>query len=766
MPVLQVLPTTTSCNIRALPSTPNKPLQSSNNNDDNNTTTTTSSIAIHTPETHLKKTVSNTDASNMHDEGAIASINEQDFPTVPSHAIHLTPLQRPVSERVQATNNNSTTSTITSNTTSTTNTTNSNTTSTTFTNNIHTSEAVLFNEYTPIVTAKPVTVNPNPLAIIRYLRLLVLFSPEPLSSFFARLEPTVHKWASALHFISLTLYILMEIILELVIEIWVILKPYKPELLLPSFAGLIMCFFGGSFVTLIAAAEAYRMVGYDSTKECLYSLIEDFQNVLQVAEQDAAVGNDDIEPSYEHNSSSNNSGGRKVNKEDEDGDIWSDWRVETESSKFDRPVSIHRPVAAYYSDGTEGLGEVHHAAAVSAQVYHIEDTPPTPCSRSRGNHRHTSTSSTTPATATVNSATPERNNTEAIPIDTTRPTSIRMATRSSLRRTSTDLPTTSAATATAVLTPAASSTQKKLRRRRSMFSPHSTELDTFRSTVLEHRTPIKQRASVVQSTLSTPPPTTTTSTREKNIDNLDSEIPSTNNTTTTTITSPTTTTTPNSTKKRTSIIPQSIDEYQRDQELNGADTIASRALFFLQNVDPNRFTNAIIGLNTGFVAVIATLKVQFAKTITLGASLSKIIEGPIKLILLPILTIILPPPYKKWNDIILTYLIKSFAISIAWTLKRIISSFHSSIRGGLMFSKNIIEYIHTMGIIQKYSFLNSNIQYFDKIIGYSIALLGLYFQLTYGFALPFPLNIILFPFTILEYILVWCVNNSHYIVGH
>ena len=166
MPVLQVLPTTTTTsNIRALPTTP------SNNNDDNNTTTTTSSssIAIHAPETHLKKTVSDTDACNMHDEGATTPISEQYFPTVPSHPIHLTPLQRPLSERVQATNNNGATSAITSNTTSTTNntttctTTNSNTTN----NNIHTSEAVLFNEYTPIVTAKPVTVNPNPLAIIR-----------------------------------------------------------------------------------------------------------------------------------------------------------------------------------------------------------------------------------------------------------------------------------------------------------------------------------------------------------------------------------------------------------------------------------------------------------------------------------------------------------------------------------------------------------------------------------------------------------------------
>jgi hypothetical protein len=147
------------------------------------------------------------------------------------------------------------------------------------------------------VTARPVKVDARPLAIVRYIRLLVRFSPEPLSSFFAKLEPIVSSWASALHFIFLTLYIFLEIILELSIEVWVALKPYKPELLLPSFAGLVMCFFGGSFVTTIAAAEAYRLVGYESTRECLKTLMEEFQQVVQAAERDAAVGVDDVEPS-------------------------------------------------------------------------------------------------------------------------------------------------------------------------------------------------------------------------------------------------------------------------------------------------------------------------------------------------------------------------------------------------------------------------------------------------------------------------------------
>lgn len=69
-------------------------------------------------------------------------------------------------------------------------------------------------------------------------------------------------------------------------KIWVKLSPYKPELLAPAFAGLIMCFFGGSFVTLIAAVEAYRMCGYETTLKCCKDLYEEFEKVIVANAED------------------------------------------------------------------------------------------------------------------------------------------------------------------------------------------------------------------------------------------------------------------------------------------------------------------------------------------------------------------------------------------------------------------------------------------------------------------------------------------------
>lgn len=148
-------------------------------------------------------------------------------------------------------------------------------------------------------------------------------------------------------------------------------------------------------------------------------------------------------------------------------------------------------------------------------------------------------------------------------------------------------------------------------------------------------------------------------------------------------------------------------------------------------------------------------KKQFAKTIALANSISHIVEKPAEKFILPHLEKLLDPEYKKWAKPVMSYTIKSCAVSVAWTIQRVISAFHSAMRGGLMFSRNILQYLSKMGYIQ----INHEETVLDEVVGYSMALLGLYCQLRYAFSLPFPLNVILFPFTIMEYILIGMVNE-------
>ena len=157
-----------------------------------------------------------------------------------------------------------------------------------------------------------------------------------------------------------------------------------------------------------------------------------------------------------------------------------------------------------------------------------------------------------------------------------------------------------------------------------MFDAHSDGLEAFKTSVLEHRTPSKTPSSnnknkTLGDSIGTETEQHGTQQTEGESLGLSLELPA-------------PVRTPTRTPKRTSVA-QSLQEYQKEQEELGADTTASKALFFLQNVDPQRFTSAIVGLNAGVVAVVATLKVQFAKTITLGSSLSKMMDGPAKIFL-------------------------------------------------------------------------------------------------------------------------------------
>ena len=47
----------------------------------------------------------------------------------------------------------------------------------------------------------------------------------------------------------------------------------------------------------------------------------------------------------------------------------------------------------------------------------------------------------------------------------------------------------------------------------------------------------------------------------------------------------------------------------------------------------------------------------------------------------------------------------------------------------------------------------------DEFVGYFIAGLGFYVQWNLGFDLPFPFNLIMFPFTMIEWYIRWSITS-------
>ena len=93
---------------------------------------------------------------------------------------------------------------------------------------------------------------------------------------------------------------------------------------------------------------------------------------------------------------------------------------------------------------------------------------------------------------------------------------------------------------------------------------------------------------------------------------------------------------------------------------------------------------------------------------------------------------------------------------IAFWMQSIVSMIHSAIRGGLMCSRNILTYCSRMN----YLHINAEDSYLDEAVGYTLAATGMWFQLSMGFEVFFPFNILLLPFTLTNLLLLWVVNTT------
>lgn len=117
---------------------------------------------------------------------------------------------------------------------------------------------------------------------LRYWSLAVDNSPKTVQPHMKKLTPFIGK---AVDLVEKLIPILEKLYAKCV-ELWKVVEPYRPQLLLPAFAGFVMCFFGGSFLTLIAAVEAFNMCGYESTLKCVEMLVEDAKIVIAENKKD------------------------------------------------------------------------------------------------------------------------------------------------------------------------------------------------------------------------------------------------------------------------------------------------------------------------------------------------------------------------------------------------------------------------------------------------------------------------------------------------
>lgn len=177
-------------------------------------------------------------------------------------------------------------------------------------------------------------------------------------------------------------------------------------------------------------------------------------------------------------------------------------------------------------------------------------------------------------------------------------------------------------------------------------------------------------------------------------------------------------------------------------------------------MNPVKVDNALSRMYAVWIAVVATLKIKFARTIALSLVISDFLARPAEKYVTPHIQHAVPKEYQKWVPVIISWITKSVGMSVAWTLQTIISAVTSAIEGGLMMSRSLLKIciekgMDFDGMIPK-DFRKTRL---DETIAYAFAAIGFIFQTYHWFDMPFPFNILFFPFEIAEFYIRWTVTD-------
>lgn len=194
------------------------------------------------------------------------------------------------------------------------------------------------------------------------------------------------------------------------------------------------------------------------------------------------------------------------------------------------------------------------------------------------------------------------------------------------------------------------------------------------------------------------------------------------------------------------------------QELDEKDLARRKFLLIVKTVDPQEIGKAVGGINMGLLAVIAALRVKLAQAITLGSALGHTANRVLSEYIVPDLEKKTSPDYRKWVRPLFEYSCKIIGFMLAMTIWRALMAFHSATAGSRMACEGLLHYL----VRHKYAKVNeSNVTGKGSkefiMATTALAVIGFMWQLRNGFGVPFPLNVLFLPLSIIESLLGYCV---------
>jgi len=192
------------------------------------------------------------------------------------------------------------------------------------------------------------------------------------------------------------------------------------------------------------------------------------------------------------------------------------------------------------------------------------------------------------------------------------------------------------------------------------------------------------------------------------------------------------------------------------KQITGKELLVRKMKLVMIKMNPEKVDKAITSIYKVWLSVAAVLTLQFARTISLALTISDCIKKAVNRYCTPTIQVLVPDEYDKWVPIIVGWLTKGIGVSIAWYIQSVISAFTSALEGGLIVSRTLMR----IGRKRGFNFIPpENETVIDEISSYVIAGLGFFFQVRLGFQVPYPLNLILWPFGLAETWIRWSITK-------
>jgi hypothetical protein len=105
------------------------------------------------------------------------------------------------------------------------------------------------------------------------------------------------------------------------------------------------------------------------------------------------------------------------------------------------------------------------------------------------------------------------------------------------------------------------------------------------------------------------------------------------------------------------------------KQLSGKEYVARKTKLVLRKMNPEKLDKAIASIYKVWLSVAAVLSIEFARTISMALAIADFLKKPCDRFITPTLNLAIPDEYEKWVPVLISWVVKAIAVSIAWYIQ-------------------------------------------------------------------------------------------------